>query len=67
MNIFELTKSLMSIPSTSGDEEAVGFYLHDHLESLGWNVELQPVSENQNNVVLKTFTMQHFWFVFPFT
>lgn len=41
----------MSIPSVSGDEEAVGFFLRDHLESLGWTVELQPVTENQNNVM----------------
>ncbi|MEJ7624659.1 MAG: M20/M25/M40 family metallo-hydrolase [Pyrinomonadaceae bacterium] len=51
MNLFELTQALMSIPSTSGDEEAVGFYLRDYLESLGWTVELQAVSENQNNVI----------------
>ncbi|HTK38010.1 MAG TPA: M20/M25/M40 family metallo-hydrolase [Pyrinomonadaceae bacterium] len=51
MNLFELTRSLMNIPSVSGDEEAVGFYLRDHLQSLGWTVELQPVSENQNNVI----------------
>ena len=51
MNVFELTKTLMSIPSTSGEEETVGFYLRDYLESLGWNVELQPVSENQNNII----------------
>ena len=41
----------MSIPSTSGEEEAVGFWLRDHLDSLGWTVELQPVSANQNNVI----------------
>ena len=51
MEVFELAKSLMSIPSISGDEKAVGFFLRDHLESLGWSVELQPVSENQNNVI----------------
>lgn len=51
MNLFELTTSLMSVPSTSGEEEAVGFWLRDYLESLGWRVELQPVSENQNNVI----------------
>ncbi len=51
MNLFELTKQLMSIPSVSGEEEAVGFWLSDHLESLGWTVELQKVSENQNNVI----------------
>jgi acetylornithine deacetylase len=51
MNLFELTKELMKIPSVSGDEEAVGFFLRDHLESLGWTVELQAVSANQNNVI----------------
>ncbi len=51
MNLFELTKNLMDIPSVSGDEAAVGFYLRDYLESLGWTVELQPVTENQNNVI----------------
>ena len=51
MELFELTKALMAVPSVSGDEEAVGFLLRDHLQSLGWHVELQPVSENQNNVI----------------
>lgn len=51
MNLFELTKNLMNIPSLSGDEQAVGFYLRDYLESLGWTVELQAVTENQNNVI----------------
>ena len=51
IELFELTKSLMSIPSTSSEEEAVGFWLRDHLQELGWQVELQPVSENQNNVI----------------
>lgn len=51
MNLFELTKHLIDIPSVSGDEKAVGFFLRDHLESLGWTVELQAVSENQNNVI----------------
>jgi acetylornithine deacetylase len=51
MELFELTKALMNIPSTSGEELAVGFWLRDHLKSLGWMVELQPVSDNQNNVI----------------
>jgi acetylornithine deacetylase len=51
MDIFDLTKALMNIPSISGEEEAVGFFLRDHLESLGWTVELQPVSVHQNNVI----------------
>lgn len=51
MNLFELTKQLMSIPSVSGEEEAVGFWLRDYLESLGWTVELQEVSAGQSNVI----------------
>jgi acetylornithine deacetylase len=62
MNIFELTTSLMSIPSVSGEEEAVGFYLRDYLESLGWTVELQPVSSNQNNVIAYMNDTPRVWF-----
>ena len=51
MNLFELTKTLIDIPSISEDEKEVGFFLSDYLQSLGWTVELQPVSENQNNVI----------------
>jgi acetylornithine deacetylase len=61
MNLFELTKALMEIPSTSGDEEAVGFFLRDHLESLGWNVEMQAVSENQNNVIATLNNTPRVW------
>jgi len=53
MNLFELTKSLINIPSISDDEQAVGFFLRDYLKSLGWTVELQAVSENQNNVIAR--------------
>jgi len=51
MNLFELTKTLINIPSISDNEQAVGFFLRDYLESLGWTVELQVVSGNQNNVI----------------
>ncbi|MBA2736838.1 MAG: M20/M25/M40 family metallo-hydrolase [Pyrinomonadaceae bacterium] len=51
MNLFELTKTLINIPSISENEEQVGFFLRDYLENLGWTVELQPVSKNQNNVI----------------
>ncbi|MBX3291715.1 MAG: M20/M25/M40 family metallo-hydrolase [Acidobacteria bacterium] len=62
MNLFELTKHLMYIPSTSGEEEAVGFWLRDHLDSLGWTVELQPVSENQNNIIAYLNDAPRVWF-----
>ncbi len=41
----------MNIPSVSGDEEAVGFFLRDYLESLGWTVELQEAEPKRNNVI----------------
>ena len=62
MNVHELTTALMSVPSTSGEEEAVGFWLRDHLQSLGWKVELQPVSENQNNVIATLNDTPRVWF-----
>ena len=62
MNLIELTKSLMNIRSVSGEEEAVGFYLRDYLESLGWRVELQKVSENQNNVIATLNDTPRVWF-----
>ncbi|MBE7517208.1 MAG: M20/M25/M40 family metallo-hydrolase [Chloracidobacterium sp.] len=51
MTLFELTKFLMNIPSVSGEEEAVGFFLRDHLAGLGWTVEVQEVAPGQNNVI----------------
>ena len=62
MNLFELTTSLMNIPSTSGEEEAVGLWLRDYLASLGWTVELQRVSENQNNVIAYLNDSPRVWF-----
>src|SRR5881275_262807 len=61
MEIFQLTRSLMNIPSVSGHEETVGFWLRDHLRSLGWTVELQPVSENQNNVIATLSDRPRVW------
>jgi acetylornithine deacetylase len=51
MKLFELTKTLIDIPSVSENEMEVGFFLRDYLQNLGWSVELQPVSKNQSNVI----------------
>lgn len=51
----------MQIPSVSGDEEAVGFFLRDHLQKLGWTVEMQRVSENQNNVIATLNDFPRVW------
>jgi len=51
MNLFALTLNLMRIPSISGQEEQIGFFLRDYLQELGWQVELQPVSKGRNNII----------------
>ena len=54
MGLFDLTKALMAIPSISGDEGEVGSFLRQHLASLGWTVEMQPVEGNaavRHNVI----------------
>lgn len=51
MNLFELTTKLMSIPSVSGEEQAVGAFLGDYLASLGYRVDLQEVTEGRKNVI----------------
>jgi acetylornithine deacetylase len=72
MNLFELTTSLMEIPSISGDEYAVGIFLRDYLTKLGWTVELQPVTGNQSNIIAylnetpRVFLSTHLDTVAPF-
>jgi acetylornithine deacetylase len=51
MNLFELTKELIKIPSVSGEEQGVGRFLGEYLKSLGYEVELQEVGEGRKNVI----------------
>ncbi len=51
MDLFELTTELMAIPSVSGDEQKVGAFLGEYLESLGYEVELQEVIDGRKNVI----------------
>jgi acetylornithine deacetylase len=50
MNPFELTKTLMEIPSVTGNEKAIGEFLSSHLASLGYRVERQSVSTDRFNL-----------------
>ena len=50
MNLFELTRKLIDIPSVTGDEKAVGMFLRSYLESLGYNIEMQEVAADRFNV-----------------
>jgi acetylornithine deacetylase len=56
MNVNELTRKLIDIPSVTGDELAVGKFLQAHLESLGYHVELQEVAPDRSNVFATTGT-----------
>ncbi len=51
MNIFELTKQLMTIPSVSGTEGPVGEFLSSHLSALGYRIERQKVWPERFNVL----------------
>jgi acetylornithine deacetylase len=51
MDLFELTKALMSIPSISGEEGAMSTFVSDYLGSLGWIVETQSVDGCGSNVI----------------
>ena len=50
MNVFELTRKLISIPSISGDEKAVAEFLAEYLSDAGFEVELQEAAEGRPNV-----------------
>ena len=54
MNLFELTRTLMDIPSLSGEEGEVGRFLASHLEGLGYQVERQEVEPGRANVLART-------------
>src|SRR5215211_950852 len=54
MNLFELTRTLIDIPSVSGEEGEVGRFLASHLEGLGYRVELQEVEPGRANVLART-------------
>jgi acetylornithine deacetylase len=54
MNVFELTRRLIDIPSVTGEELAVGEFLVRHLEELGYRVEKQEVATNRFNVIATT-------------
>src|SRR2546423_4785927 len=54
MDLFELTRNLIDIPSVTGDEKEVGKFLESHLEALGYSVELQEVEKDRFNVIATT-------------
>lgn len=51
MNIFELTRELIDIPSLTGEEEAVGLFLARTLSELGYQVERQELEPGRANII----------------
>jgi acetylornithine deacetylase len=54
MNLFELTRRLIDIPSISGEEAEVGRFLSSYLTELGYSVETQEVAPGRANVLATT-------------
>jgi acetylornithine deacetylase len=51
MDLFALTRKLVDIPSITGEEKEIGLFLADHLDHLGYEVELQAIAEGRSNVI----------------
>jgi len=51
MELFELTRQLVDIPSITGDEATVGHFLSSLLQGLGYRVERQPIDQNRFNII----------------
>src|SRR5262245_12676383 len=54
MDLFELTRELIDIPSVTGEEGRVGDYLSNYLHTLGYRVGQQQVAEDRFNVIATT-------------
>jgi len=51
MDLVELTRALIDIPSITGEEGRVGDYLSNYLHTLGYRVGQQQVAEDRFNVI----------------
>src|SRR5829696_5798306 len=54
MTLVALTRELIDIPSLTGEEGAVGSFLAEYLEALGYRVERQQVAPERFNVLATT-------------
>src|SRR5437764_12688487 len=50
MDVLRLTRELVEIESTTGNERAVGEFLLARLRELGWRAEAMPVERHRFNV-----------------
>jgi len=54
VDVFQLARELIDIPSVTGEEAEVGSFLAEFLERLGCEVELQKVTARRANVIATT-------------
>jgi len=54
MDVNQLTRKLIDIPSVTGDEQAVGEFLESHLQDLGYSVRRQHAESARFNVFATT-------------
>jgi acetylornithine deacetylase len=54
MTVVSFTRQLIDIPSLTGDERPVAEFIAAHLETLGYNVERQPVIGDRFNIIATT-------------
>ncbi|HLA10176.1 MAG TPA: M20/M25/M40 family metallo-hydrolase [Pyrinomonadaceae bacterium] len=51
MDVLTLTRTLIDIPSVTGNEAEIGAFLVEHLKSSGYQVEIQSVATDRFNVI----------------
>ena len=54
MNVLDLTRQLIDIPSLTGDESSLAHFLADFLRDRGYHVELQEADKDRFNVFATT-------------
>src|SRR6266498_465104 len=54
MNLTDLTRDLIDIPSTTGQELGIGRFLNSYLKRLNYRVEDQEVAEGRANIIATT-------------
>jgi len=59
MELFELTRQLIDIPSVTGEEAAAAQFLASYLSDLGYHVETQEVETDRFNVLATTRAQPH--------
>jgi len=71
LKLFELTKFLMNLKSTTGEEKEISQFLFDYIRKIGFDLQLQEVTEGRFNIFAqigraKVVLSTHMDTVYPF-